>query len=92
MTDEHKLIRQKELGLQAKRLKEDELLNAVFEGLKRQYMNEWAQTDAGDAVGREHKYALMHGLLDVRAQLNAILSDGNLAAVFLEDFRRKQAA
>lgn len=90
--DENKLIRQAELGRQAKQLKDNELLTAIFEGLRAQYMREWAGTTADDKQTREDKWFALHALLDVRAQMNAILSDGNMAVKSLEEYRRKQAA
>lgn len=84
MDDETKLLKQRDLGARAKRLREDELLSSIFEGLKAQYMREWAQTDPADAPAREIAFMKMHGLLDVRAQINAIIGEGNAAAKFLE--------
>lgn len=92
MDEEQKLIRQRELGQRAEYLKSDELLTAIFEGLKAKYMREWAQTNPEDKQTREDKWFALHGLLDARAEMNAMISDGKLALAALEAYRAKAAA
>lgn len=92
MDDEIKQLKKRDLGAKAQRLKDDALLNAIFEGLKNQYMREWAQTEPGDEKVREQKWLQLHALLDVRAQLNAICADGRAASAFLEEAERTKAA
>lgn len=92
MSDENKLIRQREIGQRAQALKDDELLTAIFEGLKTRYMRDWVQTNPEDKQQREDKWFALHALLDVRADMNAIISDGKLALAALEANRTKVAA
>ena len=92
MSDEMKLLKQRDLGARAKRLREDELLTQIFEGLKAQYMREWAQTEFSDDKRREGQYLKLHALLDVRAQLNAIIAEGSAAAAFLAHEEQFKAA
>ena len=93
MDDEQKLLKQREMGAHAKRLKEDDLLNRIFEGLRAQYTREWACTEVGDTKSRENSFLQLHALLDVRAQLNAICADGETATKFLEHAEKfKRAA
>ena len=91
MDDEQKLLKQRDLGTRGERLKNDDLLNAIFEGLRAQYMKEWAQSEPHDTVTRELKYAHLHGLLDVRAQINAICMNGQTAAKFLAEYEKRAA-
>ncbi len=92
MDDEQKLLKQRDLGAKGQALRDNELLNAIFEGLRAEYMKEWACTEPHDTVTRELKYAHLHGLLDVRAQINAICMNGQAAATFLADYEKKRAA
>ncbi len=91
MDDEQKLLKQRDLGVQGQGLRDNPLLNAIFEGLRSQYMREWAQSDPADVTTRELKYAHLHGLLDVRAQINAICMNGKTAAQFLADYEKRAA-
>ncbi len=91
MDDEQKLLKQRDLGAQGERLRDDKLLNAIFEGLRAEYMKEWACTEPHDAVTRELKYAHLHALLDVRAQINAICTNGKTAATFLAEYEKRAA-
>jgi hypothetical protein len=91
MSDEIKLLKQRDLGARAKRLREDQLLSQIFEGLKAEYIREWAGTDLLDNAAREQRYLQLHALLDVRAQMNAILSTGETAAKFLEHAEKFKA-
>lgn len=84
MSDEFKLLKQRELGDRAKRLREDELLTQIFEGLKNKYMADWAQSSPLDKETREASYFLLQALLDVRQQLNDIITSGKTAKTFLE--------
>lgn len=92
MSDEFKLLKQRDLGARAKQLRENELLTQIFEGLRADYMREWAQTELLDTATREHRYLQLHALLDVRAQLNAIIVNGDAAAKFLEHAEQFKAA
>ncbi len=92
MDDEQKLLKQRDLGQQGEKLREDKLLNAIFEGLRAEYMKEWACTKPDEKEARELKYAHLHALLDVRAQINAICMNGKTAATFLAEYENKRAA
>lgn len=91
MDDEQKLLKQRDLGSRGERLKSDDLLNAIFEGLRADYTKQWAQSLPDDVAGRELRYAHLHALLDVRAQINAICSNGQTAAKFLADYEKRAA-
>ena len=91
MDDEQKLLKQRDLGAQGERLRDDKLLNAIFEGLRHQYMTEWACTEADDAATRELKYSHLRGLLDVRAKINEICMNGKTAATFLAAYEKRAA-
>ena len=92
MDDELKLMKQRELGARAKALRENELLTSILEGLKAQYIREWAQTELADEKMREMKYLQLHALLDVRAQMNLLFSNGQAATAFLEEQSKFKAA
>ncbi len=91
MDDEQKLLKQRDLGAQGQRLRDDPLLNAIFDGLKAEYMRDWACTEPQDAALRELKYAHMKALLDVRAQINSICMNGLTAAKFLAEYEKRAA-
>ncbi len=84
MSDEIKLLKQRDLGARAERLRQDELLTQIFEGLKSQYMTDWAKTHPSDTEMREKLYMRLNALLDVHEQLLAIINDGKAAKAFLE--------
>lgn len=92
MSDEIKLLKQRDLGARAARLREDELLTQIFEGLKAAYIREWVATPLTDDVTREKKYLQLHALLDVRSELNRLLADGKTAKAFLEAEAKFKAA
>lgn len=92
MSDELKLKRQRDLGIRAKQLRDDPMLKGILEGLRAKYMKEWASTEIGDAQGREQKYMLLHALLDMWAELNAICSNGDAAVKFLAEYEKRQQA
>ncbi len=91
MDDEQRLLKQRDRGVQGQVLRDNPLLNAIFEGLRAQYMREWAQSDPADVATRELKYAHLHSLLDVRAQINAICMNGQTASKFLEEYEKSAA-
>ncbi len=92
MDGEIKLLKQRELGARAQSLRENELLTSILEGLKAQYIREWASSELSDEKLREHKYLQLHALLDVRATMNNLVNDGKAAAAFLEQEAKYKAA
>jgi len=84
MDDELKLMKQRDLGNRARTLRENELLKSILEGLKSQYIREWASTDLADEKLREHKYLQLHALMDFWARLNSLINDGKAASAFLD--------
>ena len=79
--DEVKLRQQAELGMRAKELRENELLVSIFEGLKAQKQNDWA--DCRDRDQRESLYFQLQGLIDIWEQLRLIVQNGDTAQTFL---------
>lgn len=62
----------------------DDGLNAIIDGLRRKYKDEWAATADTDETKRRELYAKVKALTDVEGEIRRIIADGNNAAAELE--------
>lgn len=85
MTDEFALNRAAAKAARAQALLDDELLKEAFDGLEQAYTGAWRATTIEDVSGREKLFLAINIVGKVRDHLNAIVSNGKLAAKELKD-------
>ena len=66
---------------------EDPLLVGAFERLEQQFTAAWRSTHATDTAGREALWHHIQALGEVRAELNRVLVDGEMAKAELAEIR-----
>lgn len=76
------------LANRAKSLREDELLNFVFDKLEKNETE--AMLTSADRDARELNFWAVQGIRKVREALRIIFDDGKVAGVELADFERQQ--
>lgn len=85
MTDEYALNRAAAKAARAQQLLDDELLAEAFRSLEDSYTSAWRATTIEDVSGREKLFLAINIVGKVRDHLNAIVSNGKLAAKELKD-------
>lgn len=71
----------------ARAIIEDDLLVGAFEALEAEYTDRWRRTRPDMAELRETIWHQLQALAEVRAQLNRVLEDGEMARAALDDLR-----
>lgn len=85
MTDEDALSRAATRAVRAQSLLDNELLLEAFSGLEDAYTKAWRATTIEDVSGREKLFLAINIVGKVRDHLNAVVSNGTLAAAELKD-------
>ena len=71
-------------GDQARQVLENEAFTAAFEAVEKEVIDQWTNSPARDADGREKLWAYLHLLRKVKAQLTSTLETGKLAQLELQ--------
>lgn len=85
MTDEIKAQRDRNRGVRAQALLENELLKEAFTELEASYIQAWRATHVDQTAGREKLFLAINVLGKVQQHLIAVISDGKLADRELKD-------
>lgn len=85
MIDELKLRKAMERASKAKAVLENELLMETFAGLEQDYMAKWRTMRTVDFEGREACWHAVQALVDIKAKIQALVNDGQVAARELKD-------
>jgi ABC-type transport system involved in Fe-S cluster assembly fused permease/ATPase subunit len=88
MTDEFKLLRDRQRAAQAKVLTEDEILKGAFSALKTQYVTQLLNTPVDQHQARETLYFAHRALIEVERHLMQVIEDGKLADAELKALER----
>lgn len=72
------------LGDRAKEVLENEAFVAAFEAIEQEVIEQWTNSPARDADGREKLWSYLHLLRKVKAQLTTTLETGKLAKLDLQ--------
>lgn len=80
MTIEHRLY----MGDRAKEVLENEAFVEAFEAIEKEVIEQWTNSPARDAEGREKLWSYLHLLRKVKAHLTSTLETGKLAKVELQ--------
>ena len=80
MSDEFQLRQDQERGVRAAQLLESDLLKEAFAALEAQYIEAWRETGARDTDARERLWQALQIVGKVRGHLQAVASNGQLAA------------
>ena len=83
-TIEHRLYQ----GDLAREILENEVFQSVFDDIEKEVIEQWTQTPARDAEGREKCYQYLMMLRKLKAQITATLETGKLAQL---DLQHKQS-
>lgn len=71
----------RELGHQAKRLLEDDLIVEAFKIMETNIFNEWRSTVSADEAGRESCYRQLKGLSELQRYLRKLVDDGKIEEI-----------
>jgi hypothetical protein len=71
----------------ARAIIEDDLLVGAFEALDARYLMAWRNSPADQPEMRERLWHHLQALAEVRAELNRVLEDGEMARAALDDLR-----
>ena len=74
-------------GSRAKEVLENEEFQAAFEAIEKDILEQWTNSPARDAEGREKLWSYLHLLRKVRTQLQSSLETGRLAELDLQHKR-----
>ena len=74
-------------GSRAKEVLENEDFQAAFEAIEKDILEQWTNSPARDAEGREKLWSYLHLLRKVRTQLQSSLETGRLAELDLQHKR-----
>lgn len=82
---EFQLRRVADAADRARPLIDDPLLTGAFEVLEVRFMRAWRATAPTDTAGREQLWHHIQALAEVRAELNRVLEDGDMAKAALAE-------
>jgi hypothetical protein len=85
VADETKLTRDEARARGAEALLKNDLLTEAFKGLEDSYTAAWRATTIDDVSAREKLFLAINVVGKVRDHLNAVISNGKLAAKELKD-------
>lgn len=88
MTDEHKLIRDRERATRAKVLLDDELLKEAFTTIRAAYSTRLLSSPADRSEDREQLYRAYRVVSEVERHLMQVVEDGKLADAELSALER----
>jgi hypothetical protein len=76
-------------GQLAESLRNNPLLQEIFQALRDSYITDWSQTERSDVDKREQQYYLLKALDDIELELQSIISTGRLATQQIESNKKK---
>ena len=76
-------------GRLAESLRNNPLLQDIFQTWRDSYITDWSQTEVGDVDKREQQYYLLKALDDIELELESIISTGKLAAQQIDNYKKK---
>ena len=76
-------------GRLAESLRNNPLLQDIFQTLRDSYITDWSQTEVGDVDKREQQYYLLKALDDIELELESIISTGKLATQQIDNYKKK---
>jgi hypothetical protein len=86
MTDEELQLRRiADAADRARPVIMDPLLTGAFDALEVRFLRDWRDTHATDTAGREALWFRIQAVRDVRAVLQEVLNDGDMAKAALAD-------
>lgn len=69
-----------EIAIRAQQLMNDPLVQEIFSGLEKRYIQDWRSTGPGEAEKREMAHAAVRAIDDFRARLSALANAPKVAA------------
>lgn len=89
MTD--KLLKAAAKGDRAKQTLDDPRFNEAVEALKAEYYSAWLSSPADDVAGRERLRIAAVTVDKIKAHLIAMMNDGKMARIKIDELNRKAA-
>jgi hypothetical protein len=83
------LDEERQRGQLAESLRNNPLLQEIFQALRDSYITDWSQTERSDVDKREQQYYLLKALDDIELELQSIISTGRLATQQIESNKKK---
>lgn len=82
------LDEERQRGQLAESLRNNPLLQEIFQALRDSYITDWSQTERSDVDKREQQYYLLKALDDIELELQSIISTGRLATQQIESNKK----
>lgn len=83
------LDEERQRGQLAENLRNNSLLQEIFQALRDSYITDWSQTELSDMDKREQQYYLLKALDSIELELESIIATGNLATQQIETYKKK---